>query len=144
MAVKKELEVLPAENKELKLGWVVSETIGVAIVNPRGVNGMKAIPKFVFGDENGYIEIRRYSIQIVGSLEAAAKAMVEKELLPRRDATSPSPASWDYMKVIEVTRTGTTFKIDLTDDGLGLIDPEIWATFKKSVEKMSNDLTAFL
>lgn len=38
MPVRQDIEVLPAdEPKQLKLGWVVSEIIGIAIVNPRGV-----------------------------------------------------------------------------------------------------------
>lgn len=38
MPVRQDIEVLPAdEPKQLKLGWVVSEIVGVAIVNPRGV-----------------------------------------------------------------------------------------------------------
>ncbi len=37
MPVRQDIEVLPAdEPKRLKLGWVVSEIIGIAIVNPRG------------------------------------------------------------------------------------------------------------
>jgi hypothetical protein len=38
MPVRQDIEVLPAdEPKQLKLGWVVSEIIGIGIVNPRGV-----------------------------------------------------------------------------------------------------------
>ena len=38
MPVRQDIEVLPAdEPRQLKLGWVVSEIIGTAIVNPRGV-----------------------------------------------------------------------------------------------------------
>jgi len=38
MPIRQDIEVLPAdEPKQLKLGWVVNEIIGVAIVNPRGV-----------------------------------------------------------------------------------------------------------
>lgn len=38
MPVRQDIEVLPAdEPKQLKLGWVVSEIIGIAIVNARGV-----------------------------------------------------------------------------------------------------------
>lgn len=38
MPIRQDIEVLPAdEPKQLKLGWVVSEIIGVGIVNPRGV-----------------------------------------------------------------------------------------------------------
>lgn len=38
MPIRQDLEVLPAdEPRRLSLGWVVSEEIGIAIVNPRGV-----------------------------------------------------------------------------------------------------------
>jgi len=38
MPIRQDIEVLPAdEPKQLKLGWVVSEIIGVGIVNPRGI-----------------------------------------------------------------------------------------------------------
>ena len=37
MPVRQDIEVLPAdEPKQLKLGWVISEIIGLAVVNPRG------------------------------------------------------------------------------------------------------------
>lgn len=38
MPIKMDIEVIPAdEPKQMKLGWVVSEEIGIGIVNPRGV-----------------------------------------------------------------------------------------------------------
>jgi hypothetical protein len=38
MPVRQDVEVLPAdEPKQLKLGWVVNEIIGIGVVNPRGV-----------------------------------------------------------------------------------------------------------
>ena len=38
MPIRQDIEVLPAdEPRQLKLGWVVSEEIGIGIVNPRGV-----------------------------------------------------------------------------------------------------------
>lgn len=38
MPVRQDIEVMPAdEPKRLSLGWVVSEIVGVGIVNPRGV-----------------------------------------------------------------------------------------------------------
>ncbi len=45
MPIRQDIEVLPAdEPKQLKLGWVVSEEIGIAIVNPRGVSkGNKSV-----------------------------------------------------------------------------------------------------
>ena len=39
MPIRQDIEVLPAdEPKQLKLGWVVNEIIGIAIANPRGVS----------------------------------------------------------------------------------------------------------
>ena len=45
MPVRQDIEVLPAdEPKQLKLGWVVSEIIGIGIVNPRAVSlGRKSV-----------------------------------------------------------------------------------------------------
>jgi hypothetical protein len=45
MPIRQDIEVLPAdEPKQLKLGWVVSEIIGIAIVNPRGCSaGRKSV-----------------------------------------------------------------------------------------------------
>jgi hypothetical protein len=45
MPVRQDIEVLPAdEPKQLKLGWVVSEIIGLGIVNPRGTaRGNKSV-----------------------------------------------------------------------------------------------------
>lgn len=45
MPVRQDIEVLPAdEPKQLKLGWVVNEIIGIGIVNPRGVSvGRKSV-----------------------------------------------------------------------------------------------------
>lgn len=40
MPIRQECEVYPADvPRELKLGWVVSEIIGIGILNPRGVAG---------------------------------------------------------------------------------------------------------
>ena len=45
MPIRQDIEVMPAdEPKQLKLGWVVSEIIGLAIVNPRGcARGAKSV-----------------------------------------------------------------------------------------------------
>jgi len=45
MPVRQDIEVLPAdEPKQLKLGWVVNEIIGIGILNPRGVaSGNKSV-----------------------------------------------------------------------------------------------------
>ena len=42
--VRQDIEVLPAdEPKQLKLGWVVNEIIGMAVVNPRGVAACRGL-----------------------------------------------------------------------------------------------------
>lgn len=45
MPIRRDIEVLPAdEPKQLKLGWIVREKIGVAVVNPRGCSkGRKSV-----------------------------------------------------------------------------------------------------
>jgi hypothetical protein len=45
MPIRQDIEVLPAdEPRQLKLGWVISEEIGLAIVNPRGcAKGNKSV-----------------------------------------------------------------------------------------------------
>jgi len=53
MPIRQDIEVLPAdEPKQLKLGWVVSEQIGIAIVNPRGV--AKGFKSLAVDHDNGY------------------------------------------------------------------------------------------
>ena len=49
MPIRQDIEVLPAdEPKQLKLGWVVNEIIGIGIVNPRGVSlGRKDVGGYV-------------------------------------------------------------------------------------------------
>ena len=138
--------------KELKLGWTVHEVIGVAVVNPRGITNATVRRGSVFGDENGKIDIRRWSIEISGSHEAAARAMAEEILKykpTRLDARSVNELPdnyhvWDYERVVQVTRRNGHFTIDLTVDGKGLIDPEVWTLFKTKVEKICNTLKAFL
>jgi hypothetical protein len=44
MPIRQDIEVLPAdEPKQLKLGWVISEIIGLGILNPRGVAACKVV-----------------------------------------------------------------------------------------------------
>lgn len=47
MPIRQDIEVLPAdEPKQLKLGWVVNEIVGLGIVNPRGVAVGRKSPGF--------------------------------------------------------------------------------------------------
>lgn len=45
MPIRRDIEVIPSdEPKQLKMGWVVSEEVGIGIVNPRGVGaGRKSV-----------------------------------------------------------------------------------------------------
>lgn len=129
------------EPKQLKLGWTVSETIGVAVVNPRGLKSMNIITKNIFGNEAGSIDIRRYSIEIVGAVESAAKAFAE-EILSKKIAT-PDYESWQYFDVIDIVYRNGEYILYLTGNGRGLIDPDLWMTFKKDVEKICR-MKAFL
>jgi len=129
-------------DKNLKLGWTVSETIGIAVVNPRGVSSMKAIPKFYFHNEGGGIDIRRYSIEIIGNPESAAKAFAEG-ILSKKDL-KPGYDTWQYCDVIDIVYTDNKYYVSLTGNGLGLIDQDVWMSFKKNVQTICNDLKAFL
>jgi hypothetical protein len=148
---RKEIEVIPAETKELKLGWTVHEVIGVAVVNPRATRAA-VVSRNIFGDDRGRIDIRRWSIEIHGSLEAAARAFAEEVLKYKPTSLDARIVAelpdnyhaWDYERVIQVTRRNGHFTVDLTQDGVGLIDPEVWAAFKTKVEKICNTLKAFL
>ena len=131
-------------DQPLKLGWTVHEVIGIAVVNPRALSGAAGMPKELFGDNRGYIEVRSYSIEINGALEAAALAFAEDILKSKRWAGDVPNDRWRYHNVIEVRRDQNVFTVNLTEQGLGLIDPDLWASFKKSVEKICNDLPAFI
>lgn len=44
MPIRQDIEVLPAdEPKQLKLGWVVNEIVGIGIVNPRGTSQIRKV-----------------------------------------------------------------------------------------------------
>lgn len=106
---------------------------------------MKAIPKYFFHNENGSIEIRRFSIEIEGSLEGAARAFAEEILKNKQIYGETAPLNrWDYMSVIRVEHIDSKYTLTLLEAGQGLIDPEVWANLKKDVEKICNNLTVFL
>jgi len=130
------------EPKNLKLGWTVSETIGIAIVNPRGLKSMNVIAKSIFSSETGSIDIRRYSIEILGAVEGASKAFAEEIL--SRNITTPDYESWQYSEVIDIVYRNGEYILYLTGNGQGLIDQDLWITFKRGVERICNGLKAFL
>ncbi len=107
---------------------------------------MKAIPRLVFENDDGAIEIRRNSIKITGSPEAAARALAEVVLNRRNPPQGYN--SWDYMGVIDIIYCNdckdNRYTVNLTANGLNAVDPDTWSRFKKNVEKICNSLTAFL
>jgi len=107
---------------------------------------VKAIPKLLFENDGGGIEIRRNSIKITGKPESAALAMAN--VILNRVNPPSGYNSWDYMGVIDIVYChhcdDNRYTINLTADGLKLIDQETWTPFKKNVEKICNNLTAFL
>lgn len=139
MAVKKELEVLPAEPKQLKLGWVVSETIGVAIVNPRATAGMKAIPRISLTHKSTTIEIRDTSITIDGVIEEAAMALADYIL---KDMKRDPNIKWRAYRAIEAYVIDD--KILINPRVQNAMDAERWALLKKETEKICNNLRAFM
>lgn len=58
--IRQDIEVIPAdEPKQLKLGWTVRETIGIAVVNPRAMRGfvIKKGPRYPISiDSDGNIK----------------------------------------------------------------------------------------
>jgi hypothetical protein len=107
---------------------------------------VKAIPKLLFENDSGGIEVRRTSIKITGSAEGAARAMAEAILNRKNPPTGYN--SWDYMGVIDIIYCSdckdNPYTVNLTGTGIPLIDLEIWNKFKKDVEKICNNLKAFL
>jgi hypothetical protein len=129
-------------DEKLKLGWTMYETIGVAVVNPRAVNGI--ISREIFGNARGSIELRRHSIEIQGAVEIAARAFAEDILSSRKSPEPLDTSSWRYLSLIEVTHDEGIYVINLTENGQGLIDPNLWIVFKTMVEKICNNLTVFI
>lgn len=102
---------------------------------------VKAIPKLVFENEKGGIEIRRNSIKITGVMESAALALANTILNRKVDKKYDT---WNYMNVVDVVCVEGKYNLNLTGTGLTAIDLEQWNVFKKSVETICNNLTAFM
>ena len=139
MVVKKELEVLPAETKQLKLGWTVSETIGVAIVNPRAVTGVKALPRITLTYKDTTIEIRDTSIIIHGVMEEAAMALADHILTDWKRDPKIQFRTYRAIEAYEIEG-----KILINPRVNGIMDADRWDLLKKETEKICNNLRAFM
>lgn len=115
---------------------------------PKKRVNVKAIPHTVITSKDGEIDIRPYSIVIRGTLEAAALALAEDVLknLPKNmewynDATDASKTYVSAFRVIKWKESGK-YELDLLRKDA--INPDTWAALKKDVEKICNNLTAFM
>jgi hypothetical protein len=104
---------------------------------PRG-STVKAVPRIYLSSETGSIEIRQYSFTIRGSVEGAALAMAEDILKKKKE--NPQAQSHYYMAIDVFNRDNEIIL------GINSVpyDKEVWDTFKKNVEKICNNLTAFI
>lgn len=139
MVVRKEIEVLPAETKQLKLGWSVSETIGVAIVNPRAMAGMKALPRITLTYRNTTIVIRNDSIIIDGIMEEAAMALADHILAEMKRDTSVLYRSYGAIEVYVIDG-----QVVINPKVQNVMDTDRWALLKKETEKICNNLRFFM
>ncbi len=104
---------------------------------------MKAMPRYIFRNEKGSITIRRDFIAIEGAIESAALAFAEA-ILEGAKVITPNPTGdrWSYLDTIEVTRVDGKITLNLLD--VYAIHSDQWALLKSHVEKICNNLTAFM
>lgn len=105
---------------------------------------MKAIPKLVFTSEHGSIEVRTFALYVHGTMEGAALALAE-DILKRMPRDAEYDARELYLSVFAVTKdAGKDSKYVLTLLKPGAINADSWTALKKDVEKICNNLTAFI
>lgn len=115
---------------------------------PKKRVNVKAIPHTVITSKDGEISIRSYSIIIRGTLEAAAVALSEDILknLPKNMQwyNDAKEASKTYVGAFQVVkyREGGQYELRLLRQDA--INSDTWAALKKDVEKICNNLTAFM
>jgi hypothetical protein len=109
---------------------------------------VKAIPKTVLTSKTGSIEMRSNTITIGGTIEGAALALAEDVLkqLPKNRVwyDGATYATKTYVGSIQAIYYKDSGQYNLVLLNLEALDPDKWATLKKSTEKICNDLTAFM
>lgn len=115
---------------------------------PKKRVNVKALPRLTFSSEHGAIEIRSYAIYITGTMEGAALAFAEdilkhlpKDVVWYNDATR---ASKNYMEIISVVKHRDSGKYEISLLRKDIMNADSWAAFKKDVEKICNNLVAFI
>ena len=115
---------------------------------PKKRVNVKALPRVVITSKDGEIEIRPYSVIIRGSVETAALALAEDILkhLPKNPVWYDGAlfSTKTYVEAISVTHYKDSGKYEVTLLRKDAINPDTWAALKKDVEKICNNLTAFI
>lgn len=123
--------------KELKLGWVVHEVIGQAIVNPRAT--MKALPRITLTHKDTTIVIRNDSITIDGVVEEAAVALADYILTDWKRDPKIQFRTYRAIEVYEIEG-----KILVNPRVQNIMDADRWALLKRATEKICNSLRVFM
>lgn len=129
------------DEKKLKLGWTVSETIGVAIVNPRASHSARALPQITLTYKGATLIITDNAITITGTIEEAAMALADHILkdVKRMDAIGAKYFSYRSMEVYLIDGN-----VVLNPKVLNIMEPGDWDFLKKSTEKICNNLKVFM
>lgn len=126
--------------KQLKLGWTISKTIGVAVVNPRAASAMRKSLGIVLSYKGSTLTLQKDSIKIEGSIEEAAMALAEHILEDKKN--NPDIKYFSYISI----------EAYLIEDEV-FLNPKIkaqhydmaqWDLLKQETEKICNKLTAFM
>lgn len=99
-----------------------------------------------FQNENGAVKVSRGQIQIIGTMESAAKALAEAILKADFRPTYGLEYEWKCFDTLVAYQVSIEGKKVYTLSLLApqAIDTETWTILKNYVEKMCNNLTAYL
>lgn len=125
-----------------KIGWTISETIGISIINPRATTGYRR--KYIFSSETGTLTIVGLPV-ITGALEGAAIALVNDILEAKMHDSSTNLRIYknqEGVELIGVRRENGTYVLYYLEPHL--FQGDGWIRFKVAVEKICNGLTIFM
>lgn len=115
---------------------------------PKKRVNVKALPRVTLESDTGSIEIRSYGVYITGTMEGASLALAEDILkhLPR------NPIWYDGALYSTKAYVGTIMAKHYRDSGkyeisllrADAMNADTWEALKKDVEKICNNLVAFI
>ncbi len=115
---------------------------------PKKRVNVKALPRITLESKTGSIEIRSYAIYITGTLEGAALALAEDILkhIPKDNVWYKDAiyASKNYIETISVVKRRDSGKYEISLLRKDAINTDTWDALKKDVEKICNNLIAFI